>query len=168
MWSEQKMNQIHHRGLISSSNIDFCALKIQSVSIETHLYPCLIQLRSSRKLFTAIDIGIMWFRKSCFQLCQLFLFTMHKRKIENLILKFEFFARCTSAGCLTWVKVVRCRRRAGVGHETVVGVCPAWGNDEMPLPGDDMPLPDTDDRPLFGSGFSFLNAPSAEKNERGN
>lgn len=48
-----------------------------------------------------------------------------------------------------------------MGHETVVGVCPAWGNDEIPLPGDDMPLPDTDDRPLFGSGFNFLNAPSA-------
>lgn len=31
----------------------------------------------------------------------------------------------------------------------------------MTLPGDDMPLPETDDRPLFGSGFSFLNAPSA-------
>lgn len=31
----------------------------------------------------------------------------------------------------------------------------------MPLPGDDT-LPDTDDSPLLGSGFSFLNAPSAE------
>lgn len=40
----------------------------------------------------------------------------------------------------------------------------------MPLPGEDMPLPDTEDRPLFGSGFSFLNAPSAmtRKNEMGN
>jgi hypothetical protein len=32
----------------------------------------------------------------------------------------------------------------------------------MPLPGDEMPLPETDDIPLFGSGFSFLNAPSAD------
>lgn len=61
----------------------------------------------------------------------------------------------------TWVKVVLCLRLAGVGHDTVVGVCPAWGNDEMPLPGDEMPLPETDDNPLLGSGFNFLNAPSA-------
>lgn len=30
----------------------------------------------------------------------------------------------------------------------------------MPLPGDETP-PDRDDSPEFGSGFSFLNAPSA-------
>lgn len=61
----------------------------------------------------------------------------------------------------TWVNVVRCLRLAGVGHEAVVGVCPAcWGNEEMPLPGDETP-PDRDDSPEFGSGFSFLNAPSA-------
>lgn len=59
------------------------------------------------------------------------------------------------------MNVVRCLRLAGVGHETVVGVWPAcWGNDDIPLPGDDT-LPDTDESPLFGSGFSFLKAPSA-------
>ena len=32
----------------------------------------------------------------------------------------------------------------------------------MPLPGELIPEPDTDDNPpLFGSGFNFLNAPSA-------
>lgn len=36
--------------------------------------------------------------------------------------------------------------------------------EEMPLPGDDMP-PDMDDSPLLGSGFSFLNAPSAVQRE---
>lgn len=30
----------------------------------------------------------------------------------------------------------------------------------MPLPGDET-LPETDDNPLLGSGFSFLKAPSA-------
>lgn len=66
----------------------------------------------------------------------------------------------------TWVNVVRCRLRAGVGQEAVVGVCPAcWGNDEIPLPGDDTP-PDNDDKPEFGSGFNFLNAPSADKKEK--
>lgn len=30
----------------------------------------------------------------------------------------------------------------------------------MPLPGDET-LPDTEDIPLLGSGFNFLNAPSA-------
>lgn len=61
----------------------------------------------------------------------------------------------------TWVNVVRCLLLAGVGHEAVVGVCPAcWGNEETPLPGEDTP-PETDESPLFGSGFSFLNAPSA-------
>lgn len=30
----------------------------------------------------------------------------------------------------------------------------------MPLPGDETP-PDNEDRPEFGSGLSFLNAPSA-------
>jgi hypothetical protein len=64
------------------------------------------------------------------------------------------------------VNVVLCRLRAGVGHETVVGVWPAWGKDEMPLPGELIPEPDTDDNPpLFGSGFNFLNAPSATKHE---
>ena len=61
------------------------------------------------------------------------------------------------------MKVVRCRLRAGVGQDAVVGVWPAcWGNPEMPLPGDEMP-PGTEEPsgPLFGSGFSFLNAPSA-------
>lgn len=58
------------------------------------------------------------------------------------------------------MNVVLWRRLAGVGHETVVGVCPVcWGNDEMPLPGDDT-LPETD-IPLLGSGLSFLKAPSA-------
>lgn len=62
---------------------------------------------------------------------------------------------------LTCVNVVRCLLRAGVGQDAVVGVCPAcWGSDEIPLPGDDTP-PETDESPLFGSGFSFLNAPSA-------
>lgn len=62
----------------------------------------------------------------------------------------------------TWVNVVRCRLLAGVGQDAVVGVCPAWwGNDDIPLPGDETP-PDNDDKPEFGSGFSFLNAPSAE------
>lgn len=43
----------------------------------------------------------------------------------------------------------------------MVGVCPAcWGNEETPLPGEDTP-PETDESPLFGSGLSFLNAPSA-------
>lgn len=61
----------------------------------------------------------------------------------------------------TWVNVVRCLRLAGVGQDAVVGVCPAcWGNDEIPLPGDETP-PDNDDKPEFGSGFNFLNAPSA-------
>lgn len=61
---------------------------------------------------------------------------------------------------------MRCRLRAGVGQEAVVGVCPAcWGNDEIPLPGDDTP-PDNDDKPEFGSGFNFLNAPSADKKEK--
>lgn len=65
---------------------------------------------------------------------------------------------------VTWVKVVRCRLLAGVGHEAVVGVCPAcWGNDDTPLPGDDT-LPETDESPEFGSGFNFLNAPSAANN----
>jgi hypothetical protein len=36
----------------------------------------------------------------------------------------------------------------------------------MPLPGDDT-LPETDDNPLFGSGFSFLKAPSAGGRESG-
>lgn len=67
------------------------------------------------------------------------------------------------AGDLTWVNVVRCRLRAGVGQDAVVGVWPAcWGRDEIPLPGDEM-LPDTDESPLFGSGFSFLKAPSAKE-----
>jgi hypothetical protein len=35
----------------------------------------------------------------------------------------------------------------------------------MPLPGDDM-LPETEEIPLFGSGFSFLNAPSAEMGQK--
>lgn len=62
---------------------------------------------------------------------------------------------------ITWVNVVRCLLLAGVGHDAVVGVCPAcWGNEETPLPGEDTP-PETDESPLFGSGFSFLNAPSA-------
>lgn len=62
----------------------------------------------------------------------------------------------------TWVNVVRCLRLAGVGQDAVVGVCPAcWGNEEIPLPGDDTP-PETVDNPEFGSGFSFLNAPSAK------
>lgn len=54
------------------------------------------------------------------------------------------------------------RLLAGVGHDAVVGVCPAcWGIDETPLPGDDTP-PETDDSPVFGSGFNFLKAPSAK------
>lgn len=62
---------------------------------------------------------------------------------------------------LTCVNVVRCLRRAGVGQDA--GVWPEWpvcGKVEMPLPGDEI-LPDTDEIPLFGSGFSFLKAPSA-------
>lgn len=54
----------------------------------------------------------------------------------------------------TWVKVVLCRRLAGVGHDAVVGVWPAcWGA----LVGEGPPLPSSD----CGSGFNFLNAPSA-------
>ena len=54
----------------------------------------------------------------------------------------------------TWVKVVRCRLLAGVGHDAVVGVWPAcWGA----LGGEGPPLPSSD----CGSGFNFLNAPSA-------
>lgn len=61
---------------------------------------------------------------------------------------------------------MRCLLLAGVGHETVVGVCPAcWGKDEIPLPGDEM-LPDTEDNPLLGSGLSFLKAPSAGIDEK--
>lgn len=57
------------------------------------------------------------------------------------------------------MNVVLCRLRAGVGHETVVGVCPAcWGNEDIPLPGDETPETDI---PLLGSGLSFLKAPSA-------
>lgn len=48
---------------------------------------------------------------------------------------------------LTWVKVVRCLRLAGVGHVAVVGVCPEWLALMLP----------TDDN---GSVFNFLNAPS--------
>jgi hypothetical protein len=59
----------------------------------------------------------------------------------------------------TWVKVVRWRRRAGVGHEEVVGVWPACAlieeERELTLPAL-LPPRDTP-----GSGFSFLNAPSA-------
>lgn len=52
------------------------------------------------------------------------------------------------------MKVVRCRLRAGVGHDAVVGVWPAcWGA----LGGEGPPLPSSD----CGSGFNFLNAPSA-------
>ncbi len=59
------------------------------------------------------------------------------------------------------MNVVRCLRLAGVGQEAVVGVWPACcGNVDIPLPGDDT-LPETDDKPLFGSGFNFLKAPSA-------
>jgi hypothetical protein len=36
----------------------------------------------------------------------------------------------------------------------------------MPLPGDEIPLPETDEIPLLGSGFNFLNAPSARLNMR--
>lgn len=62
---------------------------------------------------------------------------------------------------LTCVNVVRCLRLAGVGHEAVVGVWPAcWLNDDKPLPGDVIP-PVTLGCPVLGSGFSFLNAPSA-------
>lgn len=43
----------------------------------------------------------------------------------------------------TWVKVVLCRRRAGVGQLAVVGVWPMWGLEAQ------------------GSGFNFLKAPSA-------
>lgn len=61
---------------------------------------------------------------------------------------------------LTWVNVVRCLRLAGVGQDAVVGVCTeCWLRDDTtPLPGDVIP---PDDNPLFGSGFSFLKAPSA-------
>lgn len=63
---------------------------------------------------------------------------------------------------------MRCLLLAGVGHEAVVGVWPAcWGNDEIPLPGDETP-PDNDDRPEFGSGFNFLNAPSATSKQQQN
>lgn len=69
--------------------------------------------------------------------------------------------------CIFWkekqtcVNVVRCLLLAGVGQDAVVGVCPGcWGNDETPLPGEET-LPETDESPEFGSGFSFLNAPSA-------
>lgn len=48
---------------------------------------------------------------------------------------------------LTWVKVVRCLRLAGVGHVAVVGVCPEWL--ALMLPTD-----------VMGSVFNFLNAPS--------
>lgn len=58
---------------------------------------------------------------------------------------------------MTCVKVVLCRRRAGVGHDAVVGVCPAcWG----PSAGDRADAPDAPLAPP-GSGFNFLNAPSA-------
>lgn len=63
---------------------------------------------------------------------------------------------CSRHGSLlrTWVKVVRCRLLAGVGHDAVVGVWPAcWGA----LGGEGPPLPSSD----CGSGFNFLNAPSA-------
>lgn len=52
------------------------------------------------------------------------------------------------------MKVVRCLLRAGVGHDAVVGVCPACCGP----PGDTVPkllLP-----VVVGSGFNFLNAPS--------
>lgn len=56
---------------------------------------------------------------------------------------------------------MRCLLLAGVGHDAVVGVWPlCWGNEDIPLPGDET-LPETEDNPLFGSGFNFLKAPSA-------
>lgn len=60
------------------------------------------------------------------------------------------------------MNVVLWRLLAGVGQDAVVGVWPACcGRVDIPLPGDDT-LPETDDdKPLFGSGFSFLKAPSA-------
>lgn len=62
---------------------------------------------------------------------------------------------------LTCVNVVRCLRLAGVGQDAVVGVWPAcWLSDDNPLPGEVMPA-ETVDRPLLGSGLSFLKAPSA-------
>lgn len=48
----------------------------------------------------------------------------------------------------TCVKVVLCRRRAGVGQLAVVGVWPIWGLEAQ------------------GSGFNFLKAPSAPEKRR--
>lgn len=60
---------------------------------------------------------------------------------------------------LTCVKVVLCLRLAGVGQEAVVGVWPACcgpsgDKAEVPLEVPELPVPP-------GSGFNFLNAPSA-------
>lgn len=56
----------------------------------SHLYSSFIELCSSRQFLSTINIGIMWFCKSCFQFCQLFLFTMeNKKKIE--FQSFEYF-----------------------------------------------------------------------------
>lgn len=49
----------------------------------------------------------------------------------------------------TCVKVVLCRRRAGVGQLAVVGVWPMWGLEAQ------------------GSGFNFLKAPSAPAKKDG-
>lgn len=62
----------------------------------------------------------------------------------------------------TWVNVVRCLLLAGVGQEAVVGVCPACcgpraGDSAEDAPEDPVPVPP-------GSGFNFLNAPSAVGN----
>lgn len=54
------------------------------------------------------------------------------------------------ASLRTCVKVVLCRRRAGVGQLAVVGVWPMWGLEAQ------------------GSGFSFLKAPSAPAKTKAN
>jgi len=68
------------------------------------------------------------------------------RKIASITRK-NNFKKSKNTSVPTWVKVVLCRRRAGVGQLAVVGVWPMWGLEAQ------------------GSGFNFLKAPSAPEEE---
>lgn len=79
-------------------------------------------------------------------------------------MKTELIGQKDAVRCKFWiftcVNVVLCLRLAGVGHDAVVGVCPACCG---PKAGDNADVPPV--APLLpvppGSGFNFLNAPSA-------
>lgn len=86
------------------------------------------------------------------------LFTLRHAGFSRCFLSTYIVLHDFGFDCSTCVNVVRCLLRAGVGHEAVVGVCPACCG---PRAGDSADVPLV---PLLvppGSGFSFLNAPSA-------